>query len=491
MVNHGRLFDLGKRVGPKNVLQPWQGVYTACMESTSTTQDTENQNVTTEMPDLAQPEPEQSLPPAPTPTPEPMPDTSGPTEPPTVVTSPKPKNSKKKLLVLLLVVLLAAAGAAYWYFQMRDTTTYTPQATTEQPAAPVELKPATVAYSFEEAGTGQTEGCGDTTSTTLYTRPIAGGERVAAGSASANIGFTFYDVADNHVVAVGSSCEKGGVSVDSVWYSADGGSTYESIYSGKKSSGTNGNDLGESISSVKIASDQSVVLVASTDFAAQKNTIKAVDLQTKKATDVASIDTDGVFIQGYNVSSKTIYYYTGCLQCDGSSRDKLMAYNTETKAETTLLDQTKAGTMGLGATFSRDFTKLLTIRGTSGLELGAGAPYTVQEYDVAKKTTRTIATLKTQGPSGVYGYTDDDTQLPYYVDGKNIYTVSADGKPTVTFEATGAVHEVYYLSSKLAVVSTGTYENFTVVSYDYGTKEAKTVLLGDNTSTTIFGVGFK
>lgn len=462
-------------------------MYTAYMESTSTTQDTENENVTTEMPDLSQPEPEQSLPPTPTP----MPDTNGPTESPTVVTSPKPKNSKKKLLALLLVVLLVAAGAAYWYFQMRDTTTYAPQATTEQPATPVELKPATVAYSFLETGTGQTEGCGDTSSTTLYTRPIAGGERVKSAEAVANTRFSLYDADKNHVVAVGSSCTKGGVNTDVVWYSSDGGSSYEAIYTGEKTSGANGNDLGESISSIKISSDQGMVVIASADYSAQKNTIKMIDLQTKKTTDIATISSIGVFIQGYDVAGKTIYYYTGCLQCDGTSRDKLMAYNTETKAETTFLDQTKAGTSGLGAVFSHDFTKVLTIRGTNGQEFGAVAPYTIQEYDVAKKTTRTIATLKSEAGQRIYGYTDDDTQLPYYVDGKNVYTVSAEGKPTAMFEATGTVYEVYYLSSKLAVVSTGTYENFSVVSYDYDAKEAKTVLSGDDASTTIFGIGFK
>jgi hypothetical protein len=172
------------------------------------------------------------------------------------------------------------------------------------------------------------------------------------------------------------------------------------------------------------------------------------------------------------------------------SRDKLLAYNTQTATEATVVDQSSGDTMGLDAVFSADFSKLLTVRGKTGEFMGAGAPFTIQEYDLNQKTTRPIATVTSeQYPLGV-GYTADD-QMPHYVEGKNVYTVDTTGKATIVFEATAPIYELYYLSKQYAVVSTGTYENFTVVTYDYEAKKATTILTGDGESTRIFGVGLQ
>src|SRR5690606_17305973 len=138
---------------------------------------------------------------------------------------------------------------------------------------------------------------------------------------------------------------------------------------------------------------------------------------------------------------------------DGVSRDKLLAYNTSTATESVLVDQATGTTMGLEAVFNNDFSKLLTVRGTTSPELmGGGAPYIIQEHDVQQKTTRTIATIKSEQYPFSIGYTADD-QLPHYVEGKNAYVVDTDGKASAMFEATNPIYELFYLSRDYAVVS--------------------------------------
>ncbi|TXG76746.1 hypothetical protein E6P97_03050 [Patescibacteria group bacterium] len=423
------------------------------------------------------------------------PPTGQPTEQPIEPISPlapalKPRKSKTRLvLTLLAVFVLIGAAAAYWFvLRPDDETVTTPRQLAAEPAGQqAPLKPATIAYSYKETVEGETEDCGpNNRSSRLYTRPVTGGERVEAGDALANAVFTGYDVRQNHVVAVTSaSCGGGG---ETIWYSSDAGKSYTAVYTGQKATREDG--LPEQITSIKLASDsKSLVFGSLGSTEPYKNTIKELDLASKTVKDIKAIDVAGVFLEGYDKSRQTLYYYTGCFQCDGVSRDKLLALNTSTAAESTLVDQTKDGTAGLDAVFNDDFSKLLTVRGTTSPDsMGAGAPYTIQEYHVQQKTTQTIATIAAEQHPLSIGYTVDN-QLPYYAEGKNVYTIGVDGKSTVVFEATSPIYGVYYVGKDYVVASAGTYENFTLVTYDSAAKKATTILTGDAQSTQIFGVG--
>ena len=351
------------------------------------------------------------------------------------------------------------------------------------------LNPTTVVYSYQEPTTGSTANCDVNKSNTVYSRPIGGGERVESATAPLNTAFLTHDINQGHIAAVtADSCGTG--QSEQIWHSADGGKTFQSVYTGQKPAGSD--TLQEQITSIKLASDNTSLVFGSLDGNTFKNTIKEINLETKAVTDIKQVaDDNGVFIQGYNKPAQTLYYYTGCFGCDGGSLDKLLAYNTGTATESTVVDQSNETTIGLEARFNADFSKVLTVRGATTPELlGGGAPYTVQEYDLTQKTTKTIATIKSEQYRVGVGYTADE-QLPYYVEDKNVLTVATDGKTTVVFESTAPIFELHYLSKQFAVVSSGVYENFTTVAYDYATKKAATILTGDAESTLVFGVGLQ
>ncbi len=481
-------FSLPQKTSARLFLPANRKVYSASMKSTSDnpTPETNTQNDTT-------PEPEPSL--------ESLEETMGtppseqfaeqPSEPtPLSPESAKPpRNRKKAILLMVAVLLLSGAAAAYWFIvrESSSSTNTSQQQPVVEPASKKDLKPSTIAYSYRETTSGETQNCGPNKSNKLYARPIAGGERVEAGNAPANSVFTMFDINQNHIVAAASAGCDGGS--ETIWYSADAGNTYTSIYTGKKPDQKDG--LGEQITSVKLASDASSIVFGSLDADTFKNTIKEIDLTSKTVKDLKATDVAGVFIEGYNKPAQTLYYFTGCFQCDGVSRDKLMAYNTAISSESVLVDQSSADTVGLEAVFNNDFTKLLTSRGSAGEFLGGGAPYTIQEYDIAQKTTTKLATVNDEDQYLLnLGYTADQ-QLPFYSEGKSVYVVAADGKASAVFEASGRVFEVYYMSKDLAVLSaynTISPTDFTLVSYDYKTKKATTILQGDE-DTRIFGVG--
>jgi hypothetical protein len=215
------------------------------------------------------------------------------------------------------------------------------------------------------------------------------------------------------------------------------------------------------------------------------NTVKEIDLSTKKVKDLFSANASGVFIYAYDRAKKHIYYNTGCYNCDGNSNDKLLLRNLADNSDSTVLANN--GKSSFGATIPNStVTKLLLIAGTvSETELGSTPPYTLREFDVASKQAKDLLTISEDIMYSTVGYRDGGGI--YYVKGNALYGLNESGASSVLYQSDKPILDVFYVGNDAVVVSTGEYNDYRLIKYNLADKSSANILNGDE-KTRIFGV---
>ena len=266
-----------------------------------------------------------------------------------------------------------------------------------------------------------------------------------------------------------------------IYYSNDAGKSYSKIYTGPLPAAA---ESIEQITSALFSTDGTAIVFGDLPQTDGKNTVKEIDIKAKSVKDLfTKPDLTGVFIKGYDVANKKLLYLTGCYNCDGSNTGKLYSRDLTSGLDTIIYVAPKAST-ALQTVLKSDFTKLLVVHGVSGDALGAGAPYTVEEYDFAAKTSTQLAQI-TGETSAIAGYSTAD--VPYYVQSNTLYAVVAGGKPTTLFEAASPIIAVSYVGADTLVLSAGKYDNYQLTSYSISTKKTVKIFDGDG-STNLLGV---
>lgn len=386
----------------------------------------------------------------------------------------------KKLLIVLIIVLLFLGGAATAWFIMKDkpaadnksaqntNNSKQSQQTQNQP-----LQPFAVAYAHRTDG-GTSEGCAQT-QTSTYWRPIGGGERMTAFDAGKQMYTNHFQTYQNKAFVI---TEPGCGSTEglAVWYSKDAGKTYTKVFTGKPATETEW----EQITSARFASDGKSILIAFLP-ADGKNTVKEINPDTKAVKNLFSVESDGVFIQGYDSAKKQVYYFAGCYNCDGNRFNKLFVHDLTAKTDTTLFEDKDY--LGMDTKINSDFTKVLRVKGPENMDvLGPGKPFTIEEFDIASKSFKKLQTIDEEALVRV-GYREDDG-LAYYVKDKAIYNAASNA---VLFESSKPIVDTFLLTKDQVIASTGTFSDFSVVNFTISTKATINVFTGDD-KTTVFGV---
>ncbi len=392
-------------------------------------------------------------------------------------TTEKTKSKNKKIsLIALVLLLILGGGLGYWIIsknkaqpKTNSTQTTNPQSSTTTEEKP--LTPFAIAYAHGDASKGPVS---------LFWRPFSGGDKTAAGDIGKNSYISYRDVSGSKVMFTTSESVESN-SGTSIWYSKDAGKSYTKIFTADPPKSQS--DYSQ-ITSAKFSSDGTTIVFALLPKAGGKNTIKEIDPETKKATDLFSVEQAGVFIEGYNRPKKQLYYEKGCFNCDGNSFSTLLLHDVSNNSDTTIYNETGKY---IHPVLSKDFTKVLrSVASGAGEFIGGGKPYVVDEYDIAKKSATTIATVN-DDPAPQIGYRANDGAV-YYTTGKSLYIVNS-GKASVTFEATQPLMNVYYVESNNIVLSTGKFDDFTLNNYTIASKQSATILSGD-ANTDIFGITF-
>ena len=397
----------------------------------------------------------------------------------------KPKWYKRKKFIVLIVLLVAlVATACAWAYTQSGTVTPTPtssQSSTQPAAQPAAAGVSTVAYSYEtiQASTGN---CSPSDSQ-LYWRPAEGGEKKTATDIGKSTYVSEHGVYENKVFAVTTAaCDN--KDAIAARLSTDYGKTYTKIYSGKPSTGNN-NVLADQVTSAVFSLDGSSIVIATLPADADKNTVKEINIDTKSAKDLFTVDSRGVFLASYNSATQQAIYTTGCYNCDGGAHNTIYARDVEKGTETTLFKDEARYIEQIVP--NQDASKLILVKSTPGELMGGGKPFIVEELNVASKAAKQLQTINEDSIVKV-GYRHGD-DMPYYSKGNAVYGIEANGNSVALFEGSKSIKDVHYVDKDHVFTSTGVWDSsdFELINYTLSTKSAVTLLNGD-VHTQIFGV---
>lgn len=390
------------------------------------------------------------------------------------------KKSKKKLIITLaLIGLILLAGAAVWFFVLKDkkaTSSDTATQTSADSASSKEevkkpLVPYTIPYAF-----------GDFTkeNVKLYWRPAAGGDRVEAQDLGAKAYVSHSGVNGTNVFAV-TDPTFGSSQGTTVWISVDAGKTYTKALVGKP---LPADGAWDQVTSAVFSNDGSSLLIAFLPSTGN-NTVKEIDVASKKVTDLFTSEQRGVFLSRYDKNAKKVYYSEGCYNCDGNSFNTVLVRSlASSKVETLYADATS---IVVSSALNHDFTKILIASGTQSTEgLGASKPYKIEEYDIAAKTTKRILDIGEEVLVSV-GYRDDGSSggAGYYLKGGTIKNLGS--AEVEMFTTTKKINSLLYIGRENVFVTTGEYNNYELINYNLVSKATTKILAGDD-KTRLFGV---
>lgn len=384
-------------------------------------------------------------------------------------TSPEPQNNggmqmprksrRKKVLIIILVLLLLAIGAAAaWYFLIRKTPTDSSPQTNTSTQEPEEkpLQPSKIAFFKSVDSESQ-----------LSMVPLEGGDQADVPNST---GSTVYDIEKNHI-AVAVENTEGEQKNISILYSGDSGKSFTTVFEDQRAVTNSG--FGLQITSVKLSSDGSKIAFGTLDRpAGGSNKVRSVTTADKEVTDLFTVDSAGVFIEGYNTADQMVYYFAGCYNCDGNRQNNLLQRKIGESQSTELYDRTN--TLGVSLEFNEDFSRAVVATGSSGRAIGAVAPYSVQEFTLADKSFKDVAT-DIKGVVSEAGYTNGEDSI-YYSEGNSVYKYLNDKKITV-FEGDGQIYKAAYVGLDYAIVGTrATNGDVSVVTFNIKEDKASTVL---------------
>jgi hypothetical protein len=385
---------------------------------------------------------------------------------------PAPKGGRRKRILAIVVTVLIVSVLFGLWAALQGTT---PGSETNPPAGDAagqqpSLQPKGVAYaSGDPADTGVTLRLGALDSDQFTTSQTLG----------KSIFISDWAVYQNQV-AVATAPGTAGAEGFTVRYSQDAGKSFKTILSAAPPERSN---LGDQITSIKFSDDGTKLILAYVAETATQNTVKELDPATKATKDLFSVIEKGVLIQGYSPSKKEVYYYAGCFACGGNKSGRLMKRDLSTGAETIAYEDFTY--TSVQTVLSRDFSHALML--LSGTTRGSGGPYEVVEVDLKTKSLTNMLANYTDGTDyPKIGYMDDG-KTAYYTRGKSLYQ-HKDGKATALFTSPQEEFlDVYFVGSKSAIVSFGSYESSTVSNLDLTSKGATSLFKGDK-NTYVFGI---
>lgn len=411
------------------------------------------------------------------------------TKPDNTVQQKKEKKSNKKLLIALaIILLLVVAGGAFWFITKNKQTT--PSVSSNQSSSQATkvdnqktFTPFSINYAYTTDKQISLPNCGSSSNTNVYWRPFAGGDKTTALDTGESNNVSYSDIYQNQIVLITDpSCNS--KDPTTVWYSKDSGKSYTKLFRGKPLPPANSTTGWEQITSVKFSNDGKAILIGLLNNAGSINTIKEITPDTKETKDIFTVNTAGVFINGYDTKLDTVYYSKGCYNCDGNTLNNLFAYNINTQNNTELFTETKLVVNQIKPNFQK--TKFLVVKGTQLTDgIGGGKPYIIEEFDTNTKTSKKLVTINEDTTVNV-GYRAGD-DIPYYSKGKNLYTINPSGNSDLIFEASKPLLQILYLDKSNIVASTGEYNNFALTNYTIATKQLVSILNGDE-KTRLFGV---
>jgi len=369
----------------------------------------------------------------------------------------KPKMSRKKRLMVtaLVVVALLVAGCAVWYFVFRKSPPPAPAPASVQPAEEKVLKPSQIIY---------TQPGSDESIQTLRTVPLLGG---SSNSVTGLNSVEHIDV-EKKVVAVSTHKIADGQATDNVMVSTDSGKSFTSVFESIKPGGDSA-----AITSIKLSGDGSKVAFGYTASSESgTNTVKSVDIASKKIEDLFVVQQLGTFLEGYDSAKQTVYYFAGCYFCDGNTMNKLLSQKAGQTEASVLYERPE--TLGVDLEFNTDFTKAAVSSGVQSEEgIGPGQPFKAEQFTLADKSFKTLGT--STAAMMYAGFSVDGSSI-YYTDGNKVFSVDSGGSKVLAFEAEQPISGVGYVGSDYVVVQSGQEAKDSLVTFDIKQNKATTVV---------------
>lgn len=398
----------------------------------------------------------------------------------------KPRDKKKLILVLVALIVLAALGYLAWSMmgkKTNDSGTSTGAQNNQQTEAPqLSYDPVSVVYAYK----------GDDKSPyTLYTRPVGGGDRVAANlKLSANDNISSSDVKGSNVVVE---------IADNVYVSTDGGKNYKSILKVNENKPTT--EMGNQITSLKFSTDGKSIVYGWLRSDPRKNQVKTMDLTGQNTKVLFESSSAGVFIGQYSSQANKITYSEGCYNCDGNINIPVTLRDLKTNKTSTIGNTDKA-LETVASDYSDDLSKYIYVTAvidnseSEGIGNATFAPYTVYVQDLASLKSTKIAGFGTAGeknPNGtrrsriVHAGFVAGTNTPYYTSDSQLYEIKSD-KPSLVYEVKNNILYLPFVGENMIIVGDGSLtSDYILSSYDLSSKKASKIYSGDD-NTYIFGV---
>lgn len=385
----------------------------------------------------------------------------------------KQKRSKKPLVIILLVLVLVGAAVGAWYFMSQKQSEPVVQQTT--PAETVEAptyEPNSVAYAFR---------ANTTDPVALYTRPAAGGDRTEIQKLTRDAAIVSSDTAGSNVAFADNNV---------IYASTDNGASYKKVYEGA---------AGTQITSLIIDADGSGVAFGLLTGDQKENQVTSVDFNGENKKVLFTDTEQGIVLRGWSSKKDRIIYQSFAkVNSDGQALTPY-TYDTKENKKTRLLQDVDPKRLVSFAS-SSDTSQVIYVVGVVKTSTddpfdSLVAPYNVSTLSVEDNKSTEVSTVGKDGeknPNGtplvrnfLTGFTAG-TNTAYYATGEQLFLVR-DGEGLVFFEADKEIVEVYYVSDKHVIVSTGAFDNFVVFNYDVSAKKSTNILNGD-AQTNIFGV---
>lgn len=384
------------------------------------------------------------------------------------------KNKKKKMLIVLLAIVLITSAAAYFMFMKKDVKTDTadssvqPNSQVEETISATPKSPDMVAYAFKEDGNDPYS---------FYTRPTAGGDRVAATGVKPNDYVYTSDVHGNNVAFVTEPTADTPVSI---WLSKDGGRSYDQVFEGTKATD---DSSGDQVTSLIFSTDGSKLIFGKLQDN-RKNAVTTINVADAKTDVLFESEKAGIFLEGFNATSGEVLYFEGCFNCDGTIRSALMYWDKDGASKTLVEGNFH------NIAVRNDFKELVAIDGTLGDNDGGfssvGTPFTYVR--VAIPTGEKTELAKTSNDYAFAGYLNDNETI-YYTDKNKV--IEDKDKPSTVYESSGTLFGVDFVSDENVIVRTGAEpQNFTLNNYDVAEKNTTKILSAD-VNTVIFGISTK
>lgn len=414
--------------------------------------------------------------------------------------STKPHSNKKLYIIIAIVFVVLVVVSAYFFLKKDDkTNTKTNSASSQNTQQSVQnstkstdveaksLLAENVVYSFRDA---------DTKPYSLFWRSASGGERTLSQTLATKMSVGFSDVKGS-VIGYVSAPNYGATDKESLWVSTDYGKTYKKLYTPVIT-----NQLDSySITSLKISEDLTKIAIGQVRGTGSEAI--EIDIATGATKQLFTSTQRGTFINAYDSKNQKVIYSEGCFQCDGNIGRTIYLKDLAKNTNKELIKSSEILVKNF-VSVNKDFSEVLVMGMTKDAKANIqnsidgsylGAPYSVITINLTDMSEKTLASYGSKPTNldapALYnsiGYMNDQ-KTPYYALDKQIFSLSGS-KPSLLFESTKSIYDVYFVSNESVIYGAGDYKNFTLNNFSIKDKKDTLILNGDS-NTSIIGLTTK